>query len=482
MSDTLLLDAIYNSAGDITNIRHRIPGYTGCYPKYTPVLKPKTNIISTLKQFRVQRDEFSVLSDILSIISLPSSKADRDEYRTFQLTDRQGSFTNKYLVTGLGSSIQITNPITIHLSPGTITFSINIIPQTKLSYIRHELINPLHTIKLSSALIRERELTYKDKSDVDKLGDLISTKVDESLNLLDGLLAMGTPRLDPVSIQTFITYINEYIATVNQTYAQEIKPTVIWPDTDKSQFIVHHNDAPNLDFRYGTDVDVRPRYDKSAPHGTATCSSQLAKTIATAHRLASGTIYVNTCYIKIILDNVFKNIFGHLDNRISDRAFRDFTVKIESTSSNRINKSPMQSHMYIIIRNRILDSTARHNQPSDSPTPFVFNKLSSTSKLQGIYHLDPSSIHQPVNQPVSQKELRGDRLRGGSGIRLIDELCKKMNIKWELDESDDCEHSTSTSARGPIVSFTLKIPISHSVHLKNVHAHGSLPKVLSING
>ena len=45
---------------------------------------------------------------------------------------------------------------------------------------------------------------------------------------------------------------------------------------------MHHNDARNLDFRYesgvyhrpwegqglGTDVDVRPRYDKSAPHGT----------------------------------------------------------------------------------------------------------------------------------------------------------------------------------------------------------------------
>ncbi len=33
-------------------------------------------------------------------------------------------------------------------------------------------------------------------------------------------------------------------------------------DTDKSQFIVHHNDAPNLDFRNGSGDD------KSAPHGT----------------------------------------------------------------------------------------------------------------------------------------------------------------------------------------------------------------------
>jgi hypothetical protein len=36
-------------------------------------------------------------------------------------------------------------------------------------------------------------------------------------------------------------------------------------NTDKSQFIVHHNDAPNLDFRYGSGV-----YDKSAPHGILT--------------------------------------------------------------------------------------------------------------------------------------------------------------------------------------------------------------------
>jgi hypothetical protein len=57
--------------------------------------------------------------------------------------------------------------------------------------------------------------------------------------------------------------------------------------TDKSQFIVHRasqaRPVRNLDFRYesgvyhrpwvsqglGTDVDVRPRYDKSAPHGTS---------------------------------------------------------------------------------------------------------------------------------------------------------------------------------------------------------------------
>jgi hypothetical protein len=56
--------------------------------------------------------------------------------------------------------------------------------------------------------------------------------------------------------------------------------------TDKSQFFVHRasqaRPVRNLDFRYGsgvyhrpwdtqglgTDVDVRPRYDKSAPHGT----------------------------------------------------------------------------------------------------------------------------------------------------------------------------------------------------------------------
>jgi hypothetical protein len=38
--------------------------------------------------------------------------------------------------------------------------------------------------------------------------------------------------------------------------------------TDKSQFIVPYNNEQNLDFRYGTDVDVRPRYYKSAPHGT----------------------------------------------------------------------------------------------------------------------------------------------------------------------------------------------------------------------
>ncbi len=401
MSDTLLLDAIYNSAGDITNIRHRIPGYTGSYPKYTPVLKPKTNILTTLKQFRVQRDEFSVLSDILSFITSVGRDTAKDEYRTFQLTDRQGSFTNKYLVTGLGSSIQITNPITIHVSPGTITFSINIIPQTKLSYIRHELVNPLHTIKLSSSLIKDR------KTDIDRLGDLIANKVDESISVLDGLLAIGnSPRLDPIDISTFISYINDYIISVNQAYSQAIKPHVVWAPASKT---------PGL-----------------GPVGIG------------------GTIYINTCYIKVILDNIFKNIFGHLDNRVSDREFRDFTVKIDSPVSTHA-----PTYMHIIIRNYMLTPSAR---PS-STSPFVFSKLSSTSKLQDIYHLDPSSQANkaPINTIVNNHEDN----HSGTGIRLIDELCKKMNIQWQIHESD-----ADTMARDPVVSFILKIPISHSVYRK----------------
>jgi hypothetical protein len=422
MSDTLLLDVIYNSARDITNIRHRIPGYTGCYPKYTPVLKPKTNIISTLKQFRVQRDEFSVLSDILSIITSPYSRdAGKDDTRTFQLTDRQGSFTNKYLVTGLGSSIQITNPITIYVSPGTITFSINIIPQTKLSYIRHELVNPLHTIKLSSTLIKDQ------KTDVDKLGDLIASKVDESISVLDGLLAIGnTPRLDPIDIHTFITYINDYIMSINQAYSQAIKPHIIWPQVAKSN-----------------------------------CKTQ-GITLTSTTLGGVGTIYVNTCYIKIILDNIFKNIFGHLDNRVFDREFRDFIIEIDSPLN-----TLAPTYMHIIIRNRMLNPVAR----PPSTVPFVFSKLSSTSKLQGIYHLDPSSNinNKETIIPIINKS--GDA-NSGTGIRLIDELCKKMNIQWQMYESDD-----EPMARDPVVSFTLKIPISHSVYRKTKQVQAPEPVV-----
>jgi hypothetical protein len=43
----------------------------------------------------------------------------------------------------------------------------------------------------------------------------------------------------------------------------KVLDTRVVQHTDKSQFIVHHNDAPNLDFRYGSWV-----YDKLAPHGT----------------------------------------------------------------------------------------------------------------------------------------------------------------------------------------------------------------------
>lgn len=408
MSETVYLDIIYNLAGDITNIRNRIPGFTGSCSKYTPVLKTNSNIISILKQFRVQRDEFSTLSDILSSISSTSNEIQR----TFQLTDRQGTFTNKYLITGLGSLIQITNPITINISPGCLTFTINIIPQTKLSYIRHELINPLHTIKLSSSLMKDQP------SNINKLGDLIASKVDESLNVLDGLLAIGnSPRLDPIDTHSFITYINDYIISINQSYLQSIKPNIIWPQSTN-----------NLNY-----------YTQS-----------------------TGTLYVNTCYIKVILDNIFKNIFGHLDNRVSDREFHDFTVKIDSPDT--IGSPP---YMHIIIRNRILDSMARPNKS----IPFVYSKLSSTSKLQDIYHLDTSNYAIPpatLNQkPKTQVS--------GTGLKLIDELCKKMNIQWQIEASDD-----DTMSRDPSISFTLKIPISHSLNRKNKHVFAPVLNEISV--
>lgn len=417
MTDTLLLDVIFDISGDICNIRHRIPGYTGSYPKYTTLLKSRVNIIQILKQFKVVREEFSVLSDILSCIE----NTDTLEHRTFQLTDRQGAFTNKYLVTGLDTAIQITNPITIHVSPGCISFSINILPQTKLSYIRHELINPLHTIKMTSELIKDASSRRSSNSDVNRLGDLISSKVDESLSLLDGLLAMGSPRLDPVNISSFIQYITEYINTVNQSYSQTIKPIIIWPHLSTSG---HRNSL----FSIGN-----------------SCKQSV--------NAVDGTVYVNTCYIKVILDNVFKNIFGHLDSRIAGREFRDFTVRIDSIASTQI------SNIYIIVRNCI-NHASIGARPLTGRQPFVFSHHTMPSKQLAIYHLDSSHVSATaMSNDKTTTELGG---LGGSGIRLIDELCKKMNIQWTLEDSTD--------PTDPVISFTLKIPISHGANLKNVHA------------
>jgi hypothetical protein len=54
----------------------------------------------------------------------------------------------------------------------------------------------------------------------------------------------------------------EHIILVSEDRLNPCINALLTKYTDKSQFIVHHNDAPNLDFRYGSGVD------KSAPHGT----------------------------------------------------------------------------------------------------------------------------------------------------------------------------------------------------------------------
>ncbi len=62
------------------------------------------------------------------------------------------------------------------------------------------------------------------------------------------------------------------------------------PITDKSQFIVHHYDAQNLDFRYGSGVD------KSAPHCTQIRQSQFWSAIRATPVFVPAFALMNLLY------------------------------------------------------------------------------------------------------------------------------------------------------------------------------------------
>jgi hypothetical protein len=289
--------------------------------------------------------------------------------------------------------------------------------QEKVSYattntntlqLRHELINPLNAIKLSGDQIRKHIRKQNGSSsvsiqDIDKFNNIILNEVDNSLYIIDTLinenLAMRTNiSLDKIPLTTFNSYIQRQLDLINQTYFMFAPVHVDWPNEiqDTNYILTHY-------------------------------------------------VCVNTNYMKIILDNVFRNIYGHIDT-----VSTAYTTSISSISNgitfnkeNTTNKFTILisgNEIQLLISNKIKQSVAAKSNNNHTIRNSDWRNSKVTQSIIDRYNLvvdyqdgqckSDMIIAKPVDTCTKSKN------NMGIGLTLINNLCNKMDVKWNMIDND----------------------------------------------
>jgi hypothetical protein len=327
-----------------------------------------------------------------------------------------------------------------HVSGTIIDFKNSSSNITTAAQLRHELINPLNAIKLSGDQIRRhiRENGVVSVMDIDKFNNIILNEVVNSLDIIDTLYNENIPNrnqsisLEKIPLTTFNSYIQKQLELINQTYFMFAPVRVDWP-------------TENLDTNY----------------------------------ILTHYVCVNTNYMKIILNNIFKNIYGHLDSSSSlCNTFiqpESYTDKLEHEPFNKFTILINGNEIQLRISNKI--KTPRVDKTGDCKIGTAnWRKNKSAQSVIDKYNLvvdyqETSSVLEQTPKSVTIHNKSKHNM--GIGLTLINNLCQKMDVKWNLVDNDT------------EICFILAIPVlsdtrhlGHFYHTVNTHVQSVAQCVL----
>ena len=318
---------------------------------------------------------------------------------------------------------------------------------TTAAQLRHELINPLNAIKLSGDQIRKhiRENGVVSVMDIDKFNNIILNEVVNSLDIIDTLYNENILNrnqlisLEKIPLTTFNSYIQKQLELINQTYFMFAPVRVDWP-------------TENLDTNY----------------------------------ILTHYVCVNTNYMKIILNNIFKNIYGHLDSSSSlcntfiqpKSGSESYNDKLDHEPFNKftilINGNEIQLRISNKIKTPRVDKTddckiGTANWRKNKSAQSVIDKYNlvvdyrETNSEHDVKAVVPLSDCATNNSPVLTVPNKSKH-NMGIGLTLINNLCQKMDVKWNLVDNDT------------EICFILAIPVlsdtrhlGHFYHTVNTH-------------
>jgi hypothetical protein len=399
-------------------------------PETNEIFKPDKlvdtgyNIFNWAKFIKPSPAEFGNLSSFL--IQLKRKEPDGIIYKF----SNNGNFLNEYLLgsnfsqkpekifnisysddnpTVLHKTIDMQTNNSFHTIKAIIRTRIsNTINQESLNYtntivsqLRHELINPLNAIKLSGDQIRKH---IRDKGmelssdDIVKFNNIILSEVTNSIEIIDTITSIKSLPLEKISLTKFNLYIESYTNQICQTYFMYSPITIEWPiENTYTNFIMSHY------------------------------------------------VCINTNYLKIILDNIFKNIYGHVGEYNTNNSFQSSANKFVIQISN--------NEIQLNISNKIIHNLNMVNGNGNFNRLYGNKLIKSIKSIVEKYDLVDSVI--PIISCKLDNKISSDKQstksnttkNSGIGLTLINNLCQKMNIKWSLiDNLDE-------------ISFLLNIPV-----------------------
>lgn len=366
-------------------------------PDYAQIiLEPGQNIFKLFKSFMPVYADYPALNALLTDFKM-LEKGGGFHYQHNPVTFKNNNnfldnivrfpdvMCNEFTVTFANSNVLLIWPLTQNNDLLLLDEHNKINP----SIIKHELANSLNIINMSSILLNSglNSITGPNETitKLDKYSQIIKTELENTISLLNTVNKLASdkhathairhelsssvnPLESRVKIHTFYEFILSYLTDINKLY----------PIYDDGQIYI---DRPG--------------------------------------HLNSKYISIQLPWIKIILDNIFKNIYGHLGN-LTNKKFKSFDLTYNDDLQQLI----------INIYNELTP------EPSNNIT-----KCELYNELRDKYNL----IHS------EQELVPCKQYNSGQGLNLINILCSKLNISWSLMETSETMYL-----------FKLAIPVHNS--------------------
>lgn len=317
--------------------------------------KISDNINNNIKQFVIELTPCTDITLLQFII------------KAFGHVNKQTSFTNTYPYKITNKIIQnknYNNIINEYQTYSTSnvkykqneTTSTNIGPNPdnidfSMEQIKHELANSLNLINMSTILINKSA----NDPEIEKYTTIINTELRNTVNTLN---VTNSKDKEFIKLQEFYNYIDNYIKNIDSIYN------------------INEDGIINID---------------SLPFDISN----------------NSYIKIKLTWFKIILDNIFKNIYGHIGDTFRHRLKR-FTVHYDTD----------MAKLCINILSKTMPTTYKN-----------LNKCDLYKQITDKYGLMPNMT-----------DIICTNVSNGVGLNLINILCEKLDINWHFFELSDDEY------------------------------------------
>ena len=400
--------------------------------QYNYVIKKNDNLYEIIKKMKPVKKDLIKFSDLLTKMKLVNnmyflnninSKQNKENKLLVEYSynfNNNENFINQHI---FNMDMEIQNfclDIVCFTDYNLMEIKINI--DNNNSYLTHEFVNPINIINLSSKFIEKNIIELENKNKKDKYNNQLINNIKKYNNF--------------IKIQS--NWSHKLIETFN--------------NNPKSNFNNNSNNNPQfnlLSHSFNKEINNKIYYTKNLIKNNR-CSN-LKKTvkclisfvneyILTNIQIQNSNfnvlninfddyIIVDLNHFKIILDNVFKNIFGYISN-------------IDDLNNNKkLHQKKLKSISLMRCKNLGFYKLIIKNNKN-----MLNNTLINTSK-NTYCNNSKNTYCNNSNYTSSNNNNNTSKYNKGIGLQLINDLCLKNNLNWNI-----LEHAT-------YIEFNITIPI-----------------------